>query len=217
MKTLNIFLLLLIGSINALLAQHHHNSANEYMHKSSEEELIKRFDSEERDAYQLPDKVLKYIGKLKGKSIMDLGAGSGYFSIRLAKNGANVIAADVNEKFQAYLKERIAKEKITNIELRKIPYDNPMLDAKEVDLVLTVNTYHHIENRSVYFSKVKSGIKKGGELVIIDFFKTEIPVGPPVGHKVSIDEVIAELKEAGFKDFTIEVNLLPYQFIIKAK
>jgi len=217
MKKQLILLLLSIGFINAILAQHDRNSANAYMHKSSEEELIQSFESEERDAYQHPEKVLKYLGKIKGKSIMDLGAGSGYFSIRLAKTGAKVISADVNEKFQAYLKERITKEKISNLELRKIPYDNPMLEAEEVDLVLTVNTYHHIENRSEYFSKVKSGIKKGGELIIIDFFKAEIPVGPPNDHKVSIDEVISELKEAGYKDFTIDVNLLPYQFIIKAK
>jgi cyclopropane fatty-acyl-phospholipid synthase-like methyltransferase len=187
------------------------------MHKSSTADLIQRFESPERDAYQQPEKVLKYLGKLKGKTIMDIGAGSGYFSVKLAAAGARVIAADVNDEFQAYLKKRMEDNNIKNIELRKIPYDSPSLKAHEVDMVLIVNTYHHIENRPDYFAKVKAGLKNDGELVIVDFFKTETPVGPPVDHKVSMDEVIAELKQSGYSAFTVEASLLPYQYIIRAK
>jgi cyclopropane fatty-acyl-phospholipid synthase-like methyltransferase len=208
-------------------AQHHgHNhgskedsikiSSNEYMHQSTLDELVQRFESPERDAYQQPEKVLNFLGNLKNKKIIDIGAGSGYFSIKLANAGASVIAADVSDEFQEYLKRRIEKEKIKNIELRKIPYDSPALSSQEVDIAFIVNTYHHIENRVEYFKKVKSGIKSEGELVIIDFFKSEVPVGPPVDHKISIDEVIAELKAAGFTNFSVNVNLLEYQYIIKA-
>jgi len=91
------------------------------------------------------------------------------------------------------------------------------LSDKEVDIVLIVNTYHHIDQRPAYFEKVKKGIKDNGELIVIDFFKTDIPVGPPTAHKIAMDEVIAELKLAGFSSFTVEVNLLAYQFIIRAK
>ena len=84
-------------------------------------------------------------------------------------------------------------------------------------MVLTVNTYHHIEDRPQYFQAVRQGLRANGELVIVDFFKVETPVGPPVEHKVSIDEVIAELKEAGYTVFDVEVDLLPYQFILKAQ
>lgn len=204
-------------------AQKHHNhrgeyggSANEYMHQSSVEDLIKRFESAERDAYQQPEKVLAYLGDITGKTIMDIGAGSGYFSVKLANKGAKVIAADVDDAFQNFIKERIQKEGSKNIELRKIPYDSPSLQDNEVDMVFMVNTYHHIENRADYFSKVKKGLNENGELVIVDYFKAEIPVGPPVNHKVSIDEIVSELKEAGYTLFNIEVSLLPYQFIIKA-
>lgn len=196
--------------------ENHGHSANEYMNESSFDELVKRFESPERDAYQQPQKVMDYLGDLKGKKIIDIGAGTGYFSVKLAERGAQVIAADVNEEFQAYLKNRITQEKIQNISLRKIPYDSPALQEKEVDMVLIVNTYHHIDKRKEYFEKVKKGLTQNGELVIIDFYKTDIPVGPPKEHKVSIDEVIAELKQAGFTLFTVEVNLLVYQFIIKA-
>ncbi|HHP7242830.1 MAG TPA: class I SAM-dependent methyltransferase [Cyclobacteriaceae bacterium] len=217
MRAFNISIILIFTSQACVMAQHQYQSANEYMHQSSQEDLIERFESPERDAYQQPEKVLKYLGKLKGKTIMDIGAGSGYFSVKLATKGANVIAADVNDGFLDYIKNRIENNNLKNIELRKIPYDDPSINKDEVDMVLIVNTYHHIDNRSEYFKKVKRGIKKDGELIIIDFFKSDLPVGPPDDHKVSIDEVIAELKNSGYESFMIEVDLLPYQYIIKAK
>jgi cyclopropane fatty-acyl-phospholipid synthase-like methyltransferase len=193
------------------------NSANEHMHQSSVEDLIQRFESPERDAYQQPEKVLDYLGDLENKRIMDIGAGSGYFSVKLAEKGAQVIAADVSDEFQSMLKQRIEENNLENIELRKIPYDDPNLTDGEVDMVLIVNTYHHIENRVNYFSKVKAGTKQEGELVIIDFFKTDIPVGPPTDHKIAREIVIAELKEAGYTNIVANVDVLPYQYIIKAK
>jgi cyclopropane fatty-acyl-phospholipid synthase-like methyltransferase len=195
----------------------YNGGANHYMHQSSIDELVERFESKDRDKYQQPEKVLEYLGAVDGKKIMDIGAGTGYFSVKLAANGANVIAADVSDDFQNYLKERIKEENISNIELRKLPYDSPELAKNEVDKVLIVNTYHHIEDRISYFKKVRKGINADGELVIIDFFKADLPVGPPVGHKVAIDDVVLELKEAGFTEFIVEVSLLDYQYIIRAK
>lgn len=201
---------------------HQHESdstktANEYMHRSTTEDLIKRFESPERDAYQKPEKVLEYLGDIKGKTIMDIGAGSGYFSVKLAAQGAKVIAADVSDEFQAALQKRIEDNNLENIELRKIPYDSPDLAANEVDMVLIVNTYHHIENRIDYFSKVKKGIKSNGELVVIDYFKKELPVGPPVDHKIDLETVKSELEKAGYTQLDVNVDVLPYQFIVKAK
>lgn len=217
-----------IASTSTIMAQEHNkhkghgdgkpaHSANEYMHKASTHDLINRFESKERDEYQQPNKVMQYLGDINGKTIMDIGAGTGYFSVKLAKHGANVIAADVNDEFQTFLKKRMEDNKIDNITLRKIPFDSPDLKDNEVDMVLIVNTYHHIDNRAEYFAKVKKGTKNNGELVVIDFFKTDVPVGPPTDHKVSIDKVIAELKKAGYTSFEVNVDLLPYQFIIKAK
>ena len=194
---------------------HGPGTANAYMHATPVEELVKRFESSERDTYQHPEKVLEYLGDIEGKTIMDIGAGSGYFSVRLAKKGAQVIAADVDDEFQAFLKDRIEKEQLQNITTRKIPYDAPGLEDGEVDIVLIVNTYHHIENRPDYFAKVKRGIKENGKLVIIDFFDADIPVGPK-HHKISIDTVISELKKAGYTQFEADVSLLPYQYIITA-
>lgn len=196
-----------------------HQTANEHMHEKSTEDLIKQFDSEERDAYQQPDKVLDYLGNLKGKTVMDIGAGSGYFSFRLLKRGAHVIAADVNEEFQQHIQKRNKEEfnNDPNLELRLLPYDSPELKDGEADLVLIVNTYHHIENRVEYFKKVLKGIKPEGKLVIIDYYKKEMPVGPPVDHKIDEKTVSEELKQAGFNEIKLNIELLEYQYIIEAK
>ncbi|NBC24548.1 MAG: methyltransferase domain-containing protein [Bacteroidetes bacterium] len=192
--------------------------ANAHMHQRSVEELIQRFESSERDVYQKPQEVLDFIGDVSGKKIIDIGAGSGYFSVKLAGRGAQVIAADVNEEFQNYLRLRIVEEGLKeHIETRLIPYDSPNLEPSEVDMALIVNTYHHIEDRVPYFSDVLRGLKKEGELLVVDFFKVEMPMGPPVDHKVSMDVVIDELKKAGYEKIETEVNLLPYQYIIRAQ
>ena len=197
----------------------HPGGANEYMHQSSIDRLIERFESDERNAYQKPDEVIKFLGDIKGKKIMDIGAGSGYFSVPLAEAGAKVIAADVDDEFQAYIKKRIEENGLEElgIELRKLPYDSPSLEAAEVDMVFIVNTYHHIEDRVPYFKQVLNGIAEGGELVIIDYYKHEIPVGPPHDHKIAKDVVVKELKEAGFTEIEENTELLEYQYILRAK
>lgn len=71
-----------------------------------------------------------------------------------------MIAADVNDEFLDFINERINKDQIKNVVTRKIPFDNPLLTDNESDMVLVVNTYHHIEHRSDYFSKVKRNQKE---------------------------------------------------------
>lgn len=212
-----VLILLLFSCKHAHNQDHKHGSANEFMHRSSTESLIDNFESSKRDSYQKPDKVIEYLGDINGLTIMDIGAGSGYFSFRLAEAGAYVIAADVNDEFQAYIHEKLATYTPGSIDLvlRKIPYDGPSLADREVDKVLIVNTYHHIEDRVDYFGKVKKGLKESGELIVIDYFKKDIPVGPPKGHKISRDVVIRELRSAGFSKIDVNIDLLPYQYVIR--
>lgn len=197
---------------------HEHGKANEHMHKTDFSALVKRFESEERTAYQKPDEVMAYLGDVSGQTVMEIGAGTGYFSFRLVDSGAKVIAADVDERFQEYIKNKRDSLGISEdqLSLRQVPYDNPQLKDKEVDMVLVVNTYHHIDDREKYFQKVYKGLKEGGRLVVIDFFKKDLPVGPPVDMKLTADDVGAELSAAGFSQFEVNGELLDYQYIVVA-
>lgn len=204
------------GQHKEIPGKHGHGFAD----KEAVEYMAKDFESAERDSMQKPQRILQYLGDVNGKTIVDIGAGTGYFSVKFADKGAHVIAADVSGEFQNYLGERIKKNKITNIELRKTPYDSPLLEDGEADIVFVANTYHHIENRATYFSKVRDGLKENGNLIVVDYFKTELPeniTAPPMEMRVSVDMVVAELKKAGFLYFEVEVNVLPYHYIVRAK
>ncbi|MFZ9003719.1 MAG: class I SAM-dependent methyltransferase [Robiginitalea sp.] len=211
---------LLLGFQGYTQEEHgHHNRANQHMNQADFESLTRSFESSRRDSYQQPEKVLEYIGDVAGETIMDIGSGTGYFSFRLVEAGAKVIAADVDERFQEYI--RIKKDRLgipdSKLSLRKIPYDDPLLEPGEVDKVITVNTYHHIEDRSIYFGKVRSGLKPGGVLIVIDYFKKDLPVGPPKSMKIDRETIVSELRAAGFINIETNDTLLEYQFIITAR
>lgn len=192
---------------------HDHNKSNKHMNKTSFEELVARFEDSTRVEWQKPDEVVALLGKIDGKTIMDIGAGTGYFAFRLAEKGANVIAADVDERFIDFINKK-ENDKVTT---RKVPFDSPNLAKAEVDIVIIVNTYHHIENRTDYFKQVLDGLKENGQLMIVDFKKEKTTHGPPVDHKFTESEVMEELKIAGFTEFEVNSELLPEQYVIMAK
>ena len=198
-----------------------HQTANTHMHKTHFDTLTKNFESPERKEWQKPEDIIALMGDISSKTVNDIGAGTGYFSFLLLEKAKKVIASDVDERFIKYLENR--KIKATNpdirekLEIRQIPYDRPLLQNEEVDIVLMVDVYHHIENRSHYFKKVKSGLKNGGKLMIVDFKKGDIPYGPPDKMKVSPEEVEEELKNAGFEKIEIDNKTLDFQYIIIAQ
>ena len=119
-------------------SQHKSLSANYHMHKSSFEELVEKFENPERDQWQKPDLVIEKLGDIKGKKIADIGAGTGYFSRRLAQKGASVLALDIDEQFLNFINTH-SSDSLT-IVTRKIPFNSPQLDSAEVDAVIVVDT-----------------------------------------------------------------------------
>ena len=194
---------------------HDKGDANQHMHKNSFEELSAKFEDPGREKWQKPDLVLAKLGDLIGKKIADIGAGTGYFSRRMAQKGASVLALDVDDQFLNYIDTH--SHDSLNIITRKVPFDSPQLDSAEVDVVIVVDTYHHIENRYEYFRDVWRGMKAGGQLMIVDFKKKETPHGPPKEMRIEGFEVMRELQKAGFIKVVIDVKTLDYQYIILAK
>ena len=199
--------------------EHHHHGedANHHMNQRPFEELVAHFEDPARDEWQQPEAVMELFGDLTGKTVMDIGSGTGYFSFRMARAGARVICADVDQRFLDYIIQKRdsigswARDRITT---RHVPFDSARLKSGEADLVLIVDTYHHIEDRIAYFREVRQGLKPDGKLVVIDFFKEESPVGPPVDMKMAEETVMGELHQAGFAHVAVDVETLPYQYII---
>ncbi len=199
--------------------KHAHGEANAYMNQSKFEELVARFENPKRLEWQKPEEVLKFLGEVKDKTIFDLGAGTGYFSFLFVEKGANVTAADIDERFLDFIKNKRDSLKIEEkaLNTRKIPTDSPELKAQEADFVFVNNVYHHIEQREAYFAKVLNGLKEKGKLVIIDFKNEETPHGPPLEMRIAPTQIEKELKAAGFTKITLEETVLPYQFILVAE
>ena len=194
------------------------NAANEHMHKTDFAELAARFEDPSRAEWQKPDKVIATLGPLAGKTVADIGTGTGYFAFPIAKKAAKVIAIDIDQRFLDFIEHKKETQKTSaNIEARLTVPDSAGLKPLEADIVLIVDTYHHIENRVEYFKKLKSALRQGGMLVIVDFKKEETPVGPPVEMRIAEEQVQSELKAAGYSILSDDKDTLPYQFIIKAQ
>lgn len=184
------------------------------------ESEAKAYESADRVIWQKPDLVIDQLGNVNGKVVADLGAGTGYFSRRIAYKGATVIAIDIDPRAIQWMQEqksRFPSELQEKLIIRQAEPDNPHLNPAEVDMVLMVNTYSYISNRVPYFSKLKEAIRQGGTIVIIDFKKKETPFGPPVEERLDITDVENELRSAGYSILKADEESLEYQYIIKAR
>jgi SAM-dependent methyltransferase len=173
----------------------------------------KEFDDPARDGWQLPDKVIEALALEKGQSVADIGAGTGYFSVRLARSAAAplVYAVDIEPAMVAHLKARAEREGLKNIVPVQATADGPNLGAP-MDTVLIVDTYHHIPQRVDYFRRLKASIKPGGQLAIVDFRK-DAPSGPPVEFRFTPEQISAELGQAGYR-LVARHDFLPRQLFL---
>jgi cyclopropane fatty-acyl-phospholipid synthase-like methyltransferase len=163
------------------------------------EKFAKGFDDPARDTWQMPAKVIDTLGVKAGMSVADIGAGTGYFSMRLAKvsPGVTVYAADIEPKMVEYLGKRAMTEHLANVVPVLAAAGTPNL-PKPVDLVLIVDTFHHLPNRVTYFRDLRKSLTASGRVAIIDFRK-DAPDGPPVEFRFTPDQIEKDMKDAGFR------------------
>ena len=173
----------------------------------------------ERDRWQKPQLLLDRFGPYEGKIIADIGAGYGYFALRLAQRGAHVIAIDIDSAALDSLQTlwQSLHTQHGHLTIRQTTPTDPALAAQEADQIWIVNTYHHFPNRIAYMKKVHSGLKPDGKLILIDFKIDTLPVGPPPHIKIPHHQVVEELRQAGFAILDVDVQALPYQYIITAQ
>ena len=203
----------LLGLFVVSPAQAQHGEQHFHRSFDDAEKWSKVFDDPARDAWQRPDEVIRAL-KLPAEGVVaDIGSGTGYFAIRLGRAlpRARVHGADVSADMVRFLNERAAKEKLANVTSHRVGDSDPKLPVP-VDLVLVVDTYHHIPRRSAYFEGLKSKLKPGGRLAVIDF-RADSPVGPPPKHRIAPERVIAEMDKAGYA-LTERNDFLPYQYFL---
>ena len=176
---------------------------------ASASEYAKVLEDPSRDEWQKPHEVVMALALKPDEVIADIGAGSGYFSRRFAHHAGKVYAVDIDPK----LLKMIRKDAPPNLETVLAAPDDPRLPDHAVDTIFFCEVLHHIENRAPYYAKLAKALKPDGRIVMIDFQKRDVPVGPPVEMKLSDDQVIAEMKAAGFT-LTRRLDLLPYQYFL---
>lgn len=204
-----------LGTCTPASAQHKHGhgdakSGAHHQRFDDPEKWAKQFDDPERAAWQKPDEVIKALGLKSDAKIADIGAGTGYFAIRLARAvpGGTVYAVDLEPKMVAYLSDRAKSLGLANMRTLQGAAISPKLPEK-VDLLLFVNVYHHIDDRTAYLKALTGSLAAGGRIAIIDQ-SLEAPRGPPKDHRISVETIDKEMTAAGFKR-TARHTFLPYQ------
>jgi len=180
------------------------------------EHWTKVFDDPSRDQWQRPQAVVEALALRPGMTVADLGAGTGYFSRHLAAavgpNGT-VLAIETEPNLVVHLRERAEKESTANVVPVLASRDNPRLPWGVVQVLLIVDTFHHIDDRRAYFERLTPVLAREARIAVIDWKKTELPVGPDIDHKLARAQVVDEMKAAGFH-LVDEPRALPYQYFL---
>jgi ubiquinone/menaquinone biosynthesis C-methylase UbiE len=199
---MNAALLILLLALAQVPHQHHP--------PRSAEEYARVLGDPSRDAWQKPHEVITALALRPEETVADIGAGTGYFARRFARHAAKVYAVDIDPK----LLERAAKDAPPNLETVLGTKDDPKLPANSVDTIFFCNVLHHIDGRPAYYRKLAAALKPGGRIVILDFYKKPLPVGPGVAMKLSEQQVKEELEAAGFKQVRSH-DILPHQYFLE--
>lgn len=176
---------------------------------------IAALEDPKRDGYQKPREVMEALAIKPGEVIADIGAGSGYFTIRLAHHvgpTGRVYAVDVSPDMVRHLHTRVRDLGLMNVSPILAPPDDPLL-PQQVERFLIVDVWHHVDNQPGYLAKMKERLKPGGQVVMIDFQKRDLPVGPPLAMKISREDLVRQMEAHGFR-VAKEHTFLPYQYFL---
>lgn len=196
-------------------AQEHADGVHHGFHDAAHWAQV--FESPERAKWQKPDEVVQAMKLEPGQNVFDIGAGTGYFTRRFAKAVApsgEAVGLDIEPAMIDYMSADAKKQGLKNYGARLVKPDDPELVPHSADVVFFCDTLHHMDSRVGYFRKITQALKPGGRVIVIDFKKKALPVGPPPEDKLAREEVIAEFRAAGYR-LRRDHDFLPYQHFLE--
>ncbi|HEX8953507.1 MAG TPA: class I SAM-dependent methyltransferase [Polyangia bacterium] len=200
--------------------EHHHHGGHGGRRHGNPDDLaayVAKLEGADRADWQQPDAVVRALAIAPGQTVVDVGAGPGYFAIRLARAGAHVFAVEVEPQLLELLRDRVrdagATDSVTPV--LGLP-DDPLVPPASCDLALVVDTFHHFPDGVAYLRRLARALRPGGRIVNIDFHKRELPVGPPLPHKVAREEFLRAADAAGLA-LVREETFLPYQYFLELR
>jgi ubiquinone/menaquinone biosynthesis C-methylase UbiE len=188
-------------------------------HHGNPEDLdgyIARLTGPDRDGWQRPDEVVAALGLEVGQSVADIGAGPGYFTLRLARTvGASgrVYAVEVVADMVGVLRQRIDEAGLGNVTPVLARDADSLLPPASCDRILVVDTFHHFPDGVAYLRHLGGALRRGGVLANVDFHRRETPVGPPLEQRVARDDFLVAAERAGLA-VVDEKTFLPYQYFV---
>ena len=173
-------------------------------------------DAPDRDLWQRPDQIMDAMGIADGSIVADIGAGSGWFTIRLARRVGPqgiVYAEDVQQEMINAISRRVSREGFTNVKPVLGLKNDPRLPPRSLDAALMVDAYHEVEDRVTMLANLAKALKPQGRFGIIDFRLDGTGPGPAPEERVSPDVVVKDAEKAGLKLIRQE-PFLQYQYFL---
>jgi ubiquinone/menaquinone biosynthesis C-methylase UbiE len=173
-------------------------------------------DAPDRDLWQRPDQIMDAMGIADASVVADIGAGSGWFTIRLARRVGPqglVYAEDVQKEMINAISRRVSREGLSNVRPVLGLKNDPRLSPNSLDAVLVVDAYHEIENRVAMLSSLARALKPQGRIGVVDFKLDGTGPGPSAEERVSPDVVVKDAAQAGLRLIRQE-PFLQYQYFL---
>ena len=170
---------------------------------------------EDREKFEQPEKVLDALNIEPGMTVADVGAGNGYFTLRLArrvKNTGRVFAVDIQQGMLDLLENNKKREGLKNIQLVLSTPTDPRLPPTTVDLALLVDVYHEFQRPEEMVAGIRAALKPDGVLVLVEYRGEDpaVPIKPE--HKMTVGQVLEEIEPMGFR-LRKKLDFLPWQHI----
>jgi ubiquinone/menaquinone biosynthesis C-methylase UbiE len=197
-------LLLVPVLLSAAFAQVADKANAGYKTPEGRDQVARSLIAPDRDAKQKPDELVKAMQLQPGMTVADIGTGAGYmlpFLSRAVGPGGHVLAEDIQDDFLAKARAHAGAEKLANVDFIKGTEKDPTLPAASVDVALALDSYHHYDYPREMLAGLRAGLKPGGRLVIVEYYKspTSMPNGRAMEHiRLDKPDVIKEVEANGF-------------------